>query len=492
MLVLQLVLSLTVAFAQVIKPTLPSKDSFYEAPSNVSDYDVGDIIDYRQAPYKLRSLYTEMDVKEAWQLLVRSEDSRGDPIAMVTTVLVPYDPNPSRVVSYQFAQDSATMDCAPSYHIARGASMGTLVQQSETLLVSGILAKGWYAVLPDYEGPDGAFTSGYQAGRAGLDSLKAALNSTEITGISSDAKTALWGFSGGSFASTWMASLQPEYAPELSDNLVGAALGGWVTNWTDVLAASEGRWFAGLVPNILNGMIKADPDLKEIFDAEVKEEYQKRLYGGADDCIFTAGVKYILKSFFEGENPWFKSGYDFFDIPEIQAYAEKNVIGVHKETPRPEIPLFVYHGVPDEIVPHAASYNAFKQFCEWGIKSLEYAESTTTGHILEAIQGAGAALAWIENRFNGEAPVDGCNHTVRTSNVLYPGADAQFHQLLRTIPVALTGQEVGESTRNITDSTMFTRIVQNTVGGILGLVGPIPWKRDLTGVPDELAEMWQS
>lgn len=330
MLVLQLLLSLTLAFAQVIKPTLPSEDSFYEAPSNVSDYDVGDIINYRQAPYKLRSLYTEMDVKEAWQLLVRSEDAHGDPIAMVTTVLVPYDPNPSRVVSYQYAQDSATMDCAPSYAIARGATMGTLVLQAETLLVLGILAKGWYAVLPDYEGPDGALTSGYQAGRAGLDSLKAALNSTEITGISSDAKTAIWGYSGGSYASSWMASLQPEYAPELSDNLVGAALGGWVTNWTDVLTASDGRWFAGLIPNILNGMIKADPDLKDIFDAEVKEEYQKRLYGGADDCLFTAGVKYIFKSFFEGENAWFKNGYDFLDIPEIQAYVEKTTLAFLK------------------------------------------------------------------------------------------------------------------------------------------------------------------
>lgn len=477
---LLLLLYLTVAFAQVLKPTSPSEDDFYNQPKNLSDYDVGDIIDHRPVPYKLRTVYAPLNVKEAWQLLVRSEDTRGDPIAMMTTILVPYNADPSKAVSYQLAQDSATMDCAPSYSMLYKASMGTLVQQSEMLLVQGVLSKGWYVIVPDYEGPDGAFTSGYQAGRAGVDSLRAALNSEHISGLSPKAKVALWGFSGGSYASTWMASLQPEYAPEISSNLVGAALGGWVTNWTDVLAASEGRWFAGLIPNILNGMIKSDPDLKDVFDEEVEKDKQKRLYGGVDDCIFTVSLKVLFKDFFGGKDPWFKKGYRFFDIPEIKNYTDRNNIGVLKGTPRPEIPLFVFHGSPDEIVPQNTSRKAYENFCEWGIESFEYAESATSGHIIEAIEGAGAAMAWIENRMNGEKPVDGCKRTVRKTNVLYPGADAQFAQLLKTLPKALTDKHIGEG--YLTNSTLITQVLQQAVGGVLGLIGPLPYKRDLEGV----------
>lgn len=479
---LSLLFCIAVALAQFVRPKLPSQDSFYDAPSNLTSYSEGDIISYRKAPSQIRSIYAPLNIKEAWQLLVRSQNARGEPTAIVSTILVPHDPNPDLLVSYQFAQDSATMDCLPSYGMLFGAGMGTFVAQAEMLLCQTALAKGWYVVVPDYEGPDGAFTSGWQAAYATLDSLKAALNSERFSGLSPDAKAAIWGYSGGSFASSWAASLQPSYKPDLKKNLVGAALGGWVTNWTDVIWASEGTISAGLIPNILNGYRKSNPDLQEVFDDEFNEDKRKRLYDSADNCLMTSILQYAFRRLFSGRNPWTSKGWAFFLIPEIKDQVLNNTLGRNDKIPLPEIPLFAFHGIPDEIVPFSGSEETYENFCDRGIESFEFAVSNTTGHVLEAAEGSPAALAWLQKRFDGEEPVKGCERTVRSTNVLYPGADVQLTQLIKTIPSSFSGKEIGESTRNITESTTWTGLLQNVLGGLLTFVGPIPLKRDLRPV----------
>ena len=59
-------------------------------------------------------------------------------------------------------------------------------------------------------------------------------------------------------------------------------------------------------------------------------------------------------------------------------------------------------------------------WCDWGIESLEFAEDLLTGHLAETFTGAPAALAWIDARFDGKTPIQGCLHTTRLTNLLYP------------------------------------------------------------------------
>lgn len=179
-----------VAAAQYLVPTPPTKDDFYVAPKNLSDYKNGDIIASRKAPAMIRSIYFPVNVKNAWQLSVRSENSHGDPTQIVTTILEPYDADPKKLLSYQPAQDSASNDCSPSYSMLFNAPMDTIVAQAEMVLMQTALAKGWFLVVPDYEGIQGAFTAGKQSGQATLDSLRAALNSEDISGVDPKAKAA--------------------------------------------------------------------------------------------------------------------------------------------------------------------------------------------------------------------------------------------------------------------------------------------------------------
>ncbi|PVH18297.1 uncharacterized protein CXQ87_001217 [Candidozyma duobushaemuli] len=467
-----------VAAAQFIVPTPPTKDDFYVAPKNLSDYRNGDIIASRPAPAMIRSIYFPMNVKNAWQLSVRSENSHGDPTQVVTTILEPYDADPKKLLSYQPAQDSSSNNCSPSYSMLFNAPMDTIVVQAEMVLMETALAKGWFLVVPDYEGIQGAFTAGKQSGQATLDSLRAALNSEDISGIDPKAKAAFWGYSGGTIASGWAAALQPDYAPELKPNLIGCALGGWVTNITLTAEATDGTIFGGLIPNAINGLLNEYPTLSHLVDTEIQKSKQERFLAANEKCLVTSIIQYMFVKFFSGKNPWATRGWGFFELDIVQEVVRNNSAAISEDGPIPEIPVFVFHGTEDEIVPFSGAQRGYDNYCDWGIDSLEFAVSNTTGHILEVVEGSGAALVWLEKMFNGGKPVDGCKRTVRTTNIEYPGADVQYRQLVRTLFSSIAGGDVGETTRNITESTMVSKIMTSAFSSLIEHIGPVALKRE--------------
>ena len=113
-------------------------------------------------------------------------------------MIVPNNADTSKLLSYQIAEDAAWVNCAPSYALQEGSNLldgGS--GSAEILLIIAALDQGWIVNTPDYEGPQAAFTSGIQAGQATLDSVRAALASGSITGVSSSATYQMWGYSGG-------------------------------------------------------------------------------------------------------------------------------------------------------------------------------------------------------------------------------------------------------------------------------------------------------
>jgi len=104
--------------------------------------------------------------------------------------------------------------------------------------------------VPDHEGPLASFTAGPQEGHAVLDSVRAALSSRPFPATRENTRYAMWGYSGGSIASTFAAELQYSYAPELE--FTGAAIGGLVPNLTDVIA-NPGSSVQSLLPSALLG-----------------------------------------------------------------------------------------------------------------------------------------------------------------------------------------------------------------------------------------------
>lgn len=105
---------------------IPSSDSFYSPPGNLTSYQPGDVIRTRNVPPNLNGLIsaplTPQTVKAAYQYLYRTTDDLGNAVAAVNTVLVPNNADPTKLLAYQTAYDSANNDCSPSYALQSGAN----------------------------------------------------------------------------------------------------------------------------------------------------------------------------------------------------------------------------------------------------------------------------------------------------------------------------------------------------------------------------------
>lgn len=432
-----------------IKVLKPTEDEFYVPPNGYEDKEPGTILRMRKPPLQLRSVFLPIQIKDSWQALVRTTDSHGNATAIVTTIIEPFNADPSKVVSYQIMQDSASFNCSPSYSFLYGASMDTIFAQVEMYVINVALNKGWFVIIPDYEGPKGAFTAGKQSGHSTLDSIRAALKSSNATGIKEDAKVAMWGYSGGTVATGWAAALQPTYAKELKSNLIGAAMGGFVTNITSTAEGTDGTIFAGLIASAVTGLSNEYSQLGSVVRKLIKPSKSSAYNKAEKMCFLSAIVDFAFQLFFTGPSRYFDEGWALFQNSVVKKVIDENTLALKKGDPVPEIPLFVFHGAKDTIVAYKDAVRTYNNWCDWGIGSYEFAIDETTGHITEFIEGTPAALAWLTKMFNGEKPVKGCKSTKRFTNLLYPGANISVAETLSGALKTVLGENYGPNAENI-------------------------------------------
>ena len=430
-------------FAAPTVLTPPTEDDFYSAPIGYEDAEPGEILKIRNTPHPLTSIYFPISIKNSWQVLVRSEDSFGNPNVIATTIMEPYDADPNKVLSYQTFEDSADLDCSPSYGFQQGAPLSTIATQIDMTLIVLALQEGYYVVLPDYEGPKSTFTVGRQSGKATLNSIRATLNSGNFTGIEEDAQVAMWGYSGGSLASGWAAALQPTYAPELKENLIGVALGGFVTNITATAESVDGGLAAGLIPVALTGLAN-EYNLTDFLFENANQSQINEIKQANQYCLANAVIHYFGDDILTGENPLFPEGFGLLNVPTLHEVVQENCLVSMNKTMVPEIPVFVYHGTLDQIIPIKDVRTTYKNWCDWGIESFEFAEDLLNGHITETIIGAPAAWTWLQKRFNGEAPVKGCQHTTRLENLFYPNVSDSTLDYLNGLINAVNYYKLGD------------------------------------------------
>lgn len=215
----------------------PSEDPWYTAPAGYESTTPGTVLRNRTAQGDLASVVGS-NCSAAYNLLYRTTASQGNATFAVTTVLVPQTipAGTSALLSYQIPYDSAYINASPSYSLYQGVSQDIRIA----------LGKGYYVVVPDYEGPLASFTAGHMSGYATLDGVRAALNAADLYDLPADPYYAVWGYSGGALASEWAAELQEDYAPDL--DFAGAALGGLTPNVTSVLLSINAKLSAGLAP----------------------------------------------------------------------------------------------------------------------------------------------------------------------------------------------------------------------------------------------------
>ncbi|KAJ5383875.1 Lipase secreted [Penicillium concentricum] len=391
----------------------PDADPFYQPPAGFESAAPGTILSQRKVNAAFFGL-VPVDV-EAYQLLYRTTAIDGSAIATVTTVFKPKKAKLDRFVSFATAYDSSATKCQPSYGYQLGSPQNNLISSVELLIVEIYLALGYTVASPDYEGPDAAFGPGRLAGMGVLDGMRA-VKSFKTLGLTDNPMVVGIGYSGGSIATGWAASLQPKYASEL--NIKGWVQGGTPSNVTGTMYQLDDTAFSGFLPTAIVGLSKKSAygaELSPIISKVITAEGQKALDIASSECSVTDLLSFFEKSIFD--TSFQTLGDAFIFEPTIQSVLKQNTMAVNKDE-TPTAPTFVYHAKKDEVIPYADAKKMVDSWCNWdaNVKLTTYASG---GHATTEIIAIPDTVKFVQNAFAGTTK-SGCTANTELGSILNP------------------------------------------------------------------------
>ncbi|KAI0902974.1 secretory lipase-domain-containing protein [Ustulina deusta] len=410
----------------------PSQDPWYTAPSDFESASPGTILRFRTDPSNLTAIVA---AAAAYNILFRSTDTHYQPSWAVTTLLVPEHPLETRnvsnnnvagngkpaLLSFQIPYNAASVDGGPSYLLATNFGLSGAGVTPQTSYIADMLSRGWYVVVPDFEGPTAAFGAGPQAGHAVLDNIRAALSSEALSANSENTRYAMWGYSGGSIASTFAAELQAAYAPEL--NFAGAALGGIVPDLTEVFRKPISNVSAAIPAGLL-GVTAQYPSAREFLISQLETSGPYNAAGFLQALNFNA-VQSIEYFGLQNISEYFVNGLEaIYEAPELaRVFGDNEYEGYHGI---PQMPLFVYKAIHDDSNGIATSDDLITHYCKVGANIL-YHRNTIGGHEDEIINGLSRAFEFLSAVLNGSYAekynATGCTWVDITVNVTASATD---------------------------------------------------------------------
>lgn len=374
--------------------TTPQNDSFYTPPSGWDSKTPGTILNSR--PVEVGSMGPQAQDAEAWQLLYRTTDTDGQPMATVTTVLRPRTIQVKGLITYQAATDASAPQCAPSFALRQGAP-DKYDSSLDFIQIEQSLSSGHAVSVPDWLGPKGSVLTPKQPGYLVLDGVRAAEGFAPLGLSGVDTPVAAMGYSGGSSATSWAAQVHPVYAPEL--RLVGATLGGWLTPIGPYLKGLDSGPFAGFLPSFLPGMLRADPHLAAAFNKYLTPAGHALMAAGDSECMTPNVAQHA-----------FLRMDDYLTIPFSQLYEEvaASFAAFDFGTVTPTAPLFLYNAVHDEIVKIDKADQTVVQWCASGAQ-ITYTRDQLSEHVSLNITATPTVLRWIDDRLAGQTAPGGCS-----------------------------------------------------------------------------------
>ncbi len=291
--------------------------------------------------------------------------------------------------------------CAPSqgFNIT---TLSPLMVDYSTAEYHQLLLRGWVVAVTDYVGGGTKVPETYLIGRpqgmAGLDLIRAAQRLPD-TGASKDSMVGITGYSQGGQSAAWAAQLHPSYAPELK--LMGVVAGGVVT---DALAIADfwnqgGLINSGLLLAQMIGLDNAYPELN--LKSYIKPQGQKLFESARTQCIYQELLAYPGLRTADVTQP------DVMTVPAFRARLAEQQLG---KTP-PKVPMYVYHGQLDNIVPYEFGERLRDSWCAQGV-SVEY-RSGPYEHLAGIFLGAPGGVQFMADRFAGKPPISNCRVSSR-------------------------------------------------------------------------------
>ncbi|MGO1070725.1 lipase family protein [Lysobacter sp. CA199] len=383
------------AAAEVPFAATPDADPFYAQPKPFPNLPVGTVLQSRPILFR-PSLGIPM-LNQAWRIQYVSRDHNDRPIAAVATVVKPVSQiGASKLVSYQYAEDSLGLGCAPSHQVAGEIipdfSFSAQLEPAQYLI--GLKTLGWTVVIPDHQGPDSTYAVGKIAGQITLDGIRAALNFKPLKLSRSATPIAMWGYSGGGLATAWAATLKRSYAPEL--NIVGTASGGTPADLGSAVNAFDsglGNAFFFLGYSAVIGVNRAYPEMiTPILNARGVAAAQAT----KDSCL---GISTdILNAPFIGHFADYTTVADPLNAPGVLATLPK--INLPQPGKSPDFDIFVYHAIFDELIPIEGTDRLVQAWCEAGTP-VHYWRGIAGEHVAFVAAALPSAVAYLDSRLNG-------------------------------------------------------------------------------------------
>ncbi|KAI8650547.1 hypothetical protein NCS57_01388800 [Fusarium keratoplasticum] len=398
------------------EPLPPSQDPWYTAPSGFESKQPGDVLRIRSAPGNLTAVIGNPSV--AYHILYRTTDSRDQPSWAVTTLFIPpslyFSPSgKAALLSYQFAYNSANLDSSPSIGLywrmaQREPNLGI---KSNADFINYMLSLGWIVNTPDFEGPKASFGASKQAGHATLDSLRAVRGLINPHGHL-EPNTAIWGYSGGSYATLATAELQAQYAPEVK--IDGTVLGGQTDNISASFDNLNRSPIAGTLIAFLLGVTSQYPEVTAYLESrlvpDTKEEFLSLRHINVADAVRQFSGKDIYA--------YLKGGATDLQDPVLRKVYDEDVKLGYRGVPK--MPMFVYKAIADQFCPVGQTDATVDRFCRGGA-DITYERNTVGEHVSEIENGKPRAFKWLWSVFDEsyEPSTAGCrirNVTVKVDS----------------------------------------------------------------------------
>lgn len=402
-----------------------SDDPFYsyDGSTPLSSVAPGTVLKTRTLSYHVLGLPTPV---RAVQLLYRSIDAQGRPVANVTSILRPLiGSTSSRAVSYQSFYDSLNPADSPSRSIAGGLSFGGVIPDVEAILIVPLLVQGYTVIVPDTQGQHADFAAGPEYGTSTLDSIRASLRST-ATGLTASTKVGLLGYSGGAIGTGWAAQLAPSYAPDVNARLVGMAEGGVLVDPAHNLKYVSGsQGWAGVMAMAIIGVGRAyDVDFTPYLSDYGRSILAKLRTASIANALFQyPGLTWqqLVKPAYVDPNsiPAFVTAVNKLNMgssatPTIPALIGQGANGAIERTSGKQAGI----GPGDGVMIAGDVRSLARKYCATN-KSVTYLQYDSLSHTLAMVPWAPVALSWINDRFAGKAAPSNCG-SIPVGNPLTP------------------------------------------------------------------------
>ncbi|MGW4535740.1 lipase family protein [Nocardia sp. NPDC004340] len=158
----------------------PQNDPFYTPPSGWDSKAPGTLLNSR--PVEVASMGPQAQDADAWQLLYRTTDTDGRPMA---TVLRPRTGQVKGLITYQAAEDASAPQCVPSFVLRQGGPDKNDASL-DLMQIDQILSSGHAISVPDWEGPKGSLFTPKQPGYAALERARQPRGQRESRGAALD------------------------------------------------------------------------------------------------------------------------------------------------------------------------------------------------------------------------------------------------------------------------------------------------------------------